>query len=331
MRTMFLAGLALVALILSIGVMTGTAVAATGVMTRDDASCTANTAGSATGTFTCIPLSLLNGRPFPSGITAPLCTVTSAVSGATCSEDVPGIPEGGSGFPGGHLPGGGFPPNLGGHFGGHVIVLDGGPTLDACSASTFPQFVDRYQIYRGNIDQILGADAAQRWLALHQACTPITSTNTTVNGNCTTVTTDVSNYRQVATRWNDTVNEFRPLRTLTPAQEQTLRNLTDQRNLWLNRFNRDRVLVPQTSTNSTTVCQAANPTTINNITINAAPSSFVTPSPSTSSPSTSSPSDSSPTTSAPTYSAPSSGSSIPQRSVKTGGDDPGFALLWPWA
>lgn len=304
MKRVLMIGLALIVSVLGFAIITGTAFA-NSVKTDGDASCTANTAGSLSGTFTCIPISLLGGNKLPLGINAPLCTVTAPVAGSTCTEDIPGLPEHPPTVPGGHFPG---------HSGGHVIVLNGGPTLDACSARTYPEFVGRYGAYRSDIDQILGAQAAQRWEALHRTCTPTTNTTTTVDGNCVTVTTDATNYQTAVTRWNNTVNQYRPLGHLSAGQLSTLRTLEQQRNLWRDRFNRDRVLIPHTTTNTTTTCAAA-PTTINNITVQAAPASYNPPAASV------------PSVSAPSYSG-SSGShgtitNPPSGSIETG--DSGIA------
>lgn len=281
MKRVLMVGLALIVSVLGFGVLAGTASAGS-VKTDGDASCTANTAGDLSGTFTCIPVSLLGGNALPLGITAPICTVTAPVAGSTCTEDIPGLPQH---HPTGPFPG--HPGHLPGHSDGHVIVLNGGPTLDACTARTYPEFVDRYGAYRSDINEVLGAQAAQRWEALHRACTPTTSTNTSVDGNCVTVTTDVTNYRTAVVRWNNTVNQYRSAGRLSSAQVTTLRSLEAQRNMWRDRFNKDRVLVPQTRTNTTTTCAAAAPTTINNVTVQAAPASYTAPS--ASAPSTSAP------------------------------------------
>jgi hypothetical protein len=49
-------------------------------------------------------------------------------------------------------------------------VLDGGPTLDVCSDSSYAVFINHWGLYRNRIDGLLGINPAARWLALRGAC-----------------------------------------------------------------------------------------------------------------------------------------------------------------
>lgn len=140
-----------------------------------------------------------------------------------------------------------------------------------------------------------------------------TDTTTTTNGDCTTTTTAFNNYRSAVTKWNDRVVRDRSLLRLDNGELTILRNLQSDRDRYLGDYRRNAAAF-NTHTSTTTTCTVAQPTTINQITVQAPPASYTAPA----------------STPAPSYSAPSSGSSIPSGAVSTGGDDAGFLLLYPW-
>jgi hypothetical protein len=191
-------------------------------------------------------------------------------AGACVADTHPGHPFPGRPFPG-HP---GFP--VGGHFNdrlnGRYIVLDGGPQLDVCSAPDYTAFVSRYGTYRNRFDGVFGPNPSVRFVQLHQS--DCSSSNTTVvdNGNCTTVTTDYQNYNNAVRDWNDVALRARGLRIITPALRVQLDAAARDRDRWRGAYLHDN----QVRTTTNTTCQA--PTTINNITVQAAPTSYVAPS-----------------------------------------------------
>ena len=176
------------------------------------------------------------------------------------------------------------------HFDGHVIVLDGGGNLDACDGSdSYTVFLDRHSAYRDRLTRDFGTGSGW-WDNLHNSCTGST-TQTTVNGNCTTVTTLYDNYQGSVNRWNDLANRFRG-GSLSDVQRRELDQAYRDRVGYARDFAAQRPSV-------NTVCNV--PASTNNITVAPPPVS---------------------------YAAPSSGqvAQVPSGSVNTGGWTAGFTL-----
>jgi hypothetical protein len=143
------------------------------------------------------------------------------------------------------------------------VILDGGPQLDVCSSPDYSTFVLRNQVYRDRFGTVFGPNPQARFVQLHQACN--TTTNTTVDGNCTTVTTAYQNYTDRVNRWNSLATQYRGLRVLNTVQIGQLRSLQADRDHWRDVYLRGN----NVRTTSNTTCST--PTTINNITVQEAP------------------------------------------------------------
>jgi hypothetical protein len=219
-----------------------------------------------------------------------------------------------------------YPGHWGGHLGGHVIVLDGGPTLDVCAAPSYTVFINRFGAFRTRINGLLGADPAARWLALHGACgvpDPVTVVGT---GTCSTVTTYYNDYLGAVRRWNTLALRYH--HGFAPAQRLELDGAWREQLRWRGEFLRLRPTV-------TTTCGC--PTSISNVVVDPNPVAYVPPA-SYVAPTTPAPAApvSAPVTPAPATapidpgSSSSNPSAIPSGSVNTGGFDSGVGLLWPW-
>ena len=104
------------------------------------------------------------------------------------------------------------------------------------------------------------------------ACAPTTTTNTTVNGDCTTVTTTTTDYVNAINTWNGFADRYRGDPTLTQAQRDELRRAQLERDRLSAAYNQYRSPA-NTSTNTT--CTPP-PVTVN---VAPAPPAYSAPSP----------------------------------------------------
>jgi len=238
----------------------------------------------------------------PTTVTTPpaTTTVTTTPTPVPCTVDrnpfIPGCQNSG--------------PIVGGsrhdRFDGRFIIIDGGPRLDVCGYGSYNDLVNRNLVFRDRFGQVFGADPIRRFDDLRRTCTV-----TTQSGNCTTVTTIFNDYRATVGRWNDLTRRFSSA-DLVRLHRAELDTVYRDRLRLADQFNRTRSTV-------NTVCQA--PTTLNTIVVASPPVAYTTPAPVAAAP-------------APVYTAPSPGgqvSTIPQGSVNTGGEGPGwFRKLLDW-
>lgn len=151
--------------------------------------------------------------------------------------------------------------------GNRYIVLDGGPRLDLCSYRDYNDLLGRNTVYRDRFGRMFGADPVRRFGDYRRSCG-----NTTVvvnNGDCNSVTTYYTNYRNSVNRWNDLTRRYN-----NPGLFNSHRGEFDtiyrDRQRWQGLFDQHRRSI-------TTVCSA--PQTLNTIVVQAPPVVYTAPAP----------------------------------------------------